>query len=247
MKKLSKELINIGMYDEFNLYEKQGSIRNYLVEEINYDREKLAEYLRNGRKLASCPREIYDCVRKDKISNDFLILTDETYCWINVLEHHILKYNLSLPIDFLEKAGCFTNKKNTPSEEELDDFRSYISSFSWRNAKTYEQFSPHEYILNFPCWKMKQDGKCPGESAENCKQCKEKREEFEKRVLFIRKYGERCKMLKTTYTVLCVDDRQYWTMGDPINTTWVLNRALINDPRRIPKLEWLDRILPTEG
>ena len=75
---------------------------------------------------------------------------------------------------------------------------------------------------------------------------KDERTESEKRVLFIRKYGERCKMLKTTYTVLCVDDRQYWTMGDPMNTTWVLNRSLIDDPRRIPKLEWLDRILLTE-
>ena len=57
---------------------------------------------------------------------------------------------------------------------------------------------------------------------------------------------ERCKMLKTTYTVLCGDDRQYWTMGDPMNTTWVLNRSLIAEPRRVPKLEWLDRSKFTE-
>ena len=25
-------------------------------------------------------------------------------------------------------------------------------------------------------------------------------------------------LLKTTYKVLCVDDRHYWTMGDPMNT-----------------------------
>ena len=49
-----------------------------------------------------------------------------------------------------------------PSEKELNEFRSYISRFTWRNAKTYEQFSPHEYILNFPCWKMKEDGMCKG-------------------------------------------------------------------------------------
>lgn len=48
-------------------------------------------------------------------------------------------------------------------------------------------------------------------------------------------------MLKTTYTVLCVDDRQYWPMGDPMNTTWVLNRSLIDEQRRVSKLEWLDR------
>ena len=128
-----------------------------------------------------------------------------------------------------------------PSEKELDDFRSYISNFKWKSAKTFEKFSPHQYILSFPCWKMKEEEKCKGES-EACTECKKQRKEFENWVLFIRKYGERCKMQKTIYTVLCVDGRQYWTMGDPLETTWVLNRALINEPRRIPKLEWLDRI-----
>ena len=45
----------------------------------------------------------------------------------------------------------------------------------------------------------------------------------------------------------CIDDRQYWTMGDPMNTTWVLNRSLIDEPRRVPTLEWLDRKKITEG
>lgn len=129
---------------------------------------------------------------------------------------------------------------NIPPESELQAFRSYISRFEWRVAKTFENFSPHQYILNFPCWKMKEDKKCNGES-EACIVCKEKRAEFEKWVLFIRKYGERCKMLKTVYTVLRVDDRHYWTMGDPLETTWVLNRAFIDEPRRILKLEWLDK------
>ena len=129
---------------------------------------------------------------------------------------------------------------NIPPESELQDFRSYISRYEWRVAKTFENFSPHQYILNFPCWKIKEDKKCNGES-EACVVCKRNRAEFEKWVLFIRKYGERCKMLKTTYTVLRVDDRHFWSMGDPLETTWVLNRALIDEPRRIPKLEWLDR------
>ena len=90
---------------------------------------------------------------------------------------------------------------------------------------------------------MKEDGMCEGD----CEPCKQNREEFEKWVLFIRKYGECCKMLKTTYKVLCVDDRQYWTMGDPMNTTWVLNRSLIDEPRRVLPVEWLDRKKITEG
>ena len=134
-----------------------------------------------------------------------------------------------------------TSSPPMPSEKELSDFRAYIAHFSWRNAKTFEHFAPHEYILNFPCWKMKEDKKCPGKSDENCNSCKQSRAEFEKWVLFIRKYGERQKMLNRIYTVFCLDEREYWTMGDPLETTWVLNRALIDDPRRVPKLEWLDR------
>ena len=128
-----------------------------------------------------------------------------------------------------------------PTEEELNSFRNYVSSFKWTTAKTYENFSPHEYILSFPCQKLKEDKKCNGES-EACSECKAKREEFVKQVLFIRKHGERCKMLNKEYTVFCLDDRQYWTMGEPIYYTWVLNRALIEEPRRIQKLEWLDRV-----
>ena len=45
----------------------------------------------------------------------------------------------------------------------------------------------------------------------------------------------------------CIDDRQYWTMGDPMNTTWVLNRSLIDEPRRVLPVEWLDRKKITEG
>ena len=128
-----------------------------------------------------------------------------------------------------------------PTEAEINSFRNYVSSFKWTNAKTFEKFAPHEYILNFPCWKLKEDKKCDGES-EACVECKVKRDEFVKQVLFIRNYGERCKMQNKVYTVYCLDGRQYWTMGDAIYYTWVLNRALIDEPRRIPKLEWLDRI-----
>ena len=147
---------------------------------------------------------------------------------------------------FEEKAlaMCTGNKRGElppdfprPSEEELDEFRDYIDRHTWKIAKTFENFSPHQYIINYPCWKNKEDGRCSG----FCKSCKKEREEFERWAKFIRKYGERQKMLKTVYTVFCLDERQYWTMGDPMLTTWVLNRALIDDPKRVPKLYWLDR------
>lgn len=125
-----------------------------------------------------------------------------------------------------------------PPEDELKEFRKYIATHTWKASKTMNNFCPHEYIINYPCWKKKEDGRCSG----FCTSCKKEREAFEHWALFIRKYGERQKMLKTVYTVFCVDKHQYWTMGDPMNTTWVLNRGLIDDPNRVPKVYWLDRV-----
>lgn len=122
------------------------------------------------------------------------------------------------------------------SETELNNFRNYINSFSWRNAKTYEAFSPHEYILNFPCWKLKEDKKCNN----NCEQCKKDRKEFEHWVMFIRENGERVLYGKNLYTCLRCDDKHYWTGGEDLETTWVLNRAITNDPRYRVLIEWLD-------
>ena len=111
---------------------------------------------------------------------------------------------------------------NKIPEDKLNDFKKYINLFSWRNAKTFEAFSPHEYILNFPCWKLKEDNKCQN----NCEICKQLRSEFEKWVLFIREYGERVLFGKKTFICLRCEDKHYWTCGDPLETTWVLNRGL---------------------
>ena len=33
----------------------------------------------------------------------------------------------------------------------IEDFTNYIHSHKWKNAKTFENFAPHEYIFSFPC------------------------------------------------------------------------------------------------
>lgn len=122
-------------------------------------------------------------------------------------------------------------------EDKLNDFKTYISLNTWRNAKTYESFSPHEYILNFPCWKLKKDNKCNND----CEYCKKHRNEFEKWVLFIREYGERVLYGDTIFICLRCDNRHYWTCGDPLEATWVLNRAITDDSRYKVSMKWLDR------
>jgi hypothetical protein len=119
----------------------------------------------------------------------------------------------------------------------LDDFTGYINNRAWKNAKTYEHFAPHAYVLSFPCEKLKNDNKCSGD----CVTCKSERQAFENAVMFIREHGERAQFMKRIYTMFCLDDYQYWTMGEPLETTWVLNKAIINDPRCKVKTYWLDR------
>ena len=119
----------------------------------------------------------------------------------------------------------------------LDDFTGYINNRAWKNAKTYEHFAPHAYVLSFPCEKLKNDNKCSGD----CVTCKSERQAFENAVMFIREHGERAQFMKRIYTMFCLDDYQYWTMGEPLETTWVLNKAKINDPRCKVKTYWLDR------
>ena len=119
----------------------------------------------------------------------------------------------------------------------LDDFTGYINNRAWKNAKTYEHFAPHAYVLSFPCEKLKNDNKCSGD----CVTCKSERQAFENAVMFIREHGERAQFMKRIYTMFRLDDYQYWTMGEPLETTWVLNKAIINDPRCKVKTYWLDR------
>jgi hypothetical protein len=129
-----------------------------------------------------------------------------------------------------------TGKKETP-QAEFEKFKQYIASHTWRDAKTYAQFSPHQYVINFPCWKLKEDGKC----THDCERCKKERAEFEHWVMFIREYGEKVIYGKSNYVCLRVDDKHYWTCGDVLETTWVLNRAITDDSRYKVRMRWVER------
>lgn len=118
-------------------------------------------------------------------------------------------------------------------------FAEYVEEESriWKEAKTFKDFAPHSYVLSFPCRKMKRDKLCPLpeypdpiESMAVCQQCQDARTEFEQAVQFIRDNGKKALFLKKIYIVYRLGKYQYWTMGDPLSTTWVLNRALIDDP-----------------
>ena len=79
----------------------------------------------------------------------------------------------------------------------IDNFTNYISSKTWKNAKTFENFAPHEYVLSFPCEKTKAEGKCTN----NCDICKAERKAFEDAVMLFVKMAS-VQSFKTEF-ILC--------------------------------------------
>lgn len=92
---------------------------------------------------------------------------------------------------------------------DIKTFEEYIKKVRWQNAKTYEKTAPHEYTVRW--WR------------------KDLEREFIDAVIFIRINGVEEMFYNKPFIYLYHGDYKYWTMGAPLNTTRVLNRALIED------------------
>ena len=84
-------------------YADNGSIKQHISEQVNYDKNKIINYLKSQRKIASCPREAIDCITNKVISPSFSVYTDGEFRWCDFLLYHIEKYNISLPSALLNK------------------------------------------------------------------------------------------------------------------------------------------------
>ena len=97
---------SIGFFKEMNLYADVGSVRDYLIEDVNYDKQKVINYLKNQRRVAGCPRSAIDCITGEEISRSFSVYNDGEYEWCDFLIYHIEHYNIKLPKDFISKIGA---------------------------------------------------------------------------------------------------------------------------------------------
>jgi len=82
------------------------------------------------------------------------------------------------------------------------DFRAFVAHKKWTFAKSMAHI-PHEYVVR----------QGPGDAA------------FVNAVLFIRAHGRAEKFFKKSYTYFYCDGWKYWTMGNPIDETTIINRA----------------------
>jgi hypothetical protein len=87
----------------------------------------------------------------------------------------------------------------------LQDMRDFIAAHTWTFAKSMPQM-PHFYVVR---------DKCRAD------------DEFVQAVTFIRKYGVPRPFFRKTYIYLDIDGWSYWTMGNPMWDTTIINRAEI--------------------
>lgn len=92
----------------------------------------------------------------------------------------------------------------------VQDIKDFIARNKWIFAKTYAAFCPHEYVVKNRL----------SESDQKL---------FEKIAIYIREHGFPAQYGKNVRMYYVVDDRYYWTMGDPIPNTIIINRARLED------------------
>jgi len=97
-------------------------------------------------------------------------------------------------------SNMFTQEDMTKEE-----FEAFIKAHEWRVAKSMPKI-PHAYVVREKC---RDD------------------EEFCDAVMFIRQWGQPRKFFSKTYIYLDLGAYTYWTMGNPLNITKIINRALV--------------------
>lgn len=93
---------------------------------------------------------------------------------------------------------------NHPQEAlTIAELRAFVEESSWRFAKTMPE-CPREYTLR-----------------------RNARDEamFERFVMHIRHHGYKARYKRNLHTYFDVDEWQYWTMGAPLKSTILINRA----------------------
>lgn len=98
------EYTDIGCFTEMNCYADNGSIYDYIVDSVTYNKFLIVSYMKSQKRIAGCPRAAIDCITGEKIADSFSVYTDGKYRWCDFLLYHIEKYNISLPEELIKRA-----------------------------------------------------------------------------------------------------------------------------------------------
>jgi hypothetical protein len=89
--------------------------------------------------------------------------------------------------------------------EDLIWVRNFIDERFWKFARTYAKTAPHSYTVRD--WVLDPD------------------DNFSVMVELIRKYGRAERFYSKVFYYLYLDGQKYWTMGDPVHQTTLINRC----------------------
>ena len=103
---MDKQMKHLGWFSEITDKPYSKKAKEYIVENINYDREKVINYLHSFKREAVCPKYSYDCFTGKQLSTFFECYTDGEYIWCDYLAYHIERYNIGLPLEFIKKIGA---------------------------------------------------------------------------------------------------------------------------------------------
>jgi hypothetical protein len=99
-----------------------------------------------------------------------------------------------------------------PTLEESKWAREFIAKRRWREAVTYRQKAPHEYVVRE--WENDEQGGA----------------DFDRFITMIRRFGYADFYYAVRHIYWAIDEFKYWTMGWPIEETKVINRARVDAP-----------------
>jgi hypothetical protein len=99
-----------------------------------------------------------------------------------------------------------------PAQEHWVWARNFVAARGWRDAVTYRETAPHEYIVR------KWESNASGNLA------------FDRFIELIRRFGYADFFYKVRHLYWAIDEHKYWTMGWPVPETTVINRSRVDAP-----------------
>ena len=99
-----------------------------------------------------------------------------------------------------------------PVAEDWAWAREFIARRDWREAVTYRETAPHEYVVRK--WEVDEQGNA----------------DFDRFITSIRRFGYADFYYRLRHIYWAVDEFKYWTMGWPVEETIVINRAPVDAP-----------------
>ena len=90
--------------------------------------------------------------------------------------------------------------------------RSFVANRRWREAVTYREKAPHEYVVRK--YEVDEQGQ----------------RDFDAFTTLIRRFGYADFYYRVRHLYWAIDEFKYWTMGWPVEETEVINRARVDAP-----------------